>query len=157
VKHFKNRALFSGRRFYISAQTIAILGIVVGSVGIFFGFYFYFPPGIPIAANVVSFCSVGFLGVISFIYLFFLYKSDAQRMGWKTEHPDWQFEVDFANPAFGLVAICASPRVVGLGGAWRHADRLWDLSLPDRPAERLSLDRWWTKEPCRLMDHSLLT
>jgi hypothetical protein len=91
----------------MSARTFAILGIVIGSVGIFFGFYFYFQPDIPLAVNVVSFCSVGLLGVISFIRHFFFYKSDAQRMGWETKHPDWQFEVGFANLAFGVVGLCA--------------------------------------------------
>jgi len=92
----------------MSARTLAFLGIVVGSIGIFFGFYFYFQPDIPLAVDVVSICAVGLLGVVSFIRHFFFYKSDAQRMGWETERPDWQFEVGFANLAFGVVGLCAS-------------------------------------------------
>jgi hypothetical protein len=92
----------------MSARTLSNLGIVVSSIGIFFGFFFYFRPDVPLAIDVVTICSVGLLGLIGFIRHFFLHKSDAQRMGWETEHPDWQFEVGFANLAFGVVGICAS-------------------------------------------------
>jgi hypothetical protein len=92
----------------MSARTLSIFGIVISSIGIFFGFFFYFQPDVPLAIDVVTICSVGLLGLIGFIRHFFLHKSDAQRLGWETEHPDWQFEVGFANLAFGVVGLCAT-------------------------------------------------
>ena len=36
---------------------------------------------------------------------FIFYKDDAKRLGWETEHPDWMWEVGFANGAFGFMGL----------------------------------------------------
>jgi len=92
----------------MSARTMALLGIAVSSWGIFLGFYFYFQPNLELALAAVTVCTVGVLGVLGFLRHTLLHKEDAERLGWQTDHPDWQFEVGFANLGFGLVGLLAA-------------------------------------------------
>jgi hypothetical protein len=99
----------------MNARTLALAGIVIGSLGIFVGFYFYFTPDVPLAVRIVTILNVGVLGIAAFIRHFIFQKDDAERLGWVTEHPDWQYEVGFANLAFGLVGLWAGLGNLGLG------------------------------------------
>lgn len=83
---------------------ISLVSMITGTAGIFFGFY-YMPDQPLLALRLVTFSTVGVVGVLSFVRHFVFYKSDMKRLGWETEKPDWMFEVGFANLAFGLIGI----------------------------------------------------
>ncbi len=81
-------------------------GMVLAGIGIFVGFYL-FPsrPGVSLA--IVTTTCVGVVGLLAFVRHVVFFRSDAARLGWATERPDWQFEVGFANLAFGLMGFLA--------------------------------------------------
>jgi hypothetical protein len=86
------------------AAIIGYLGMMVGSVGIFFGFY-YFADNPIVSMKIVTLSTVGIVGILGFVRHVIFHKSDAKRLGWETDHPDWMFEVGFANLAFGIIGI----------------------------------------------------
>lgn len=88
------------------ASIISFFGILVGALGLFFGFYFL-PSAPETAFDIVTISSVGVVGVLAFVRHVFFFRSDAQRLGWPTDHPDWIFEVGFANLAFGCMGLLA--------------------------------------------------
>jgi len=87
------------------AKFLAISGILVGSTGIFFGFYFLTSNDIALAVKIVTLSTVGVVGVLAFVRHVIFHKSDAERLGWETDRPDWMYEVGFANLAFAVIAI----------------------------------------------------
>lgn len=87
------------------AKFLAISGIFVGSTGIFFGFYFLTSNDIALAVKIVTLSTVGVVGVLAFVRHVIFHKSDAERLGWETDRPDWIYEVGFANLAFAVIAI----------------------------------------------------
>ncbi len=87
-------------------NVLVILRYVIVFFAVFFGFYYISQP--ELALKIVTLGMVGAIGILSFITHVPLHTQDAARLGWKTERPDWQFEVGFANLAFGLAAIMAS-------------------------------------------------
>ena len=86
------------------AAIIGNLGMLIGSIGIFFGFY-YLAYNPVIAMKIVTVSTVGMVGILGFVRHVIFHKSDAKRMGWETDHPDWMFEVGFANLAFGIIGV----------------------------------------------------
>lgn len=54
---------------------------------------------------IVSLCAVGVVGVLSFVSHVLLHEQDAKAIGFSKNTPGFQFEVGFANLAFGLVAL----------------------------------------------------
>lgn len=88
------------------AGTISLLGMIIGSIGIFFGFY-YLGPDPAVSLSLVTITTVGLAGILAFVRHVIFHKSDAQRMGWETDRPDWMFEVGFANLAFGFMGCLA--------------------------------------------------
>ena len=86
------------------AAIINYLGMLVGSVGIFFGFY-YFADNPIVSMKIVTLSTVGIVGILGFVRHVIFHKSDAKRLGWETDHPDWMFEVGFANLSFGIIGI----------------------------------------------------
>jgi len=84
---------------------LSILRYFVGGIGIASGFYYLASSSPEEALKVVSLATVGIVGVISFFTHVVFQKEDAKRLGWPTDHPEWQFEVGFANMAFGISAI----------------------------------------------------
>ena len=97
------------------AQLLNLGGMAVGAVGIFLGFFFLSSAPLTALALVTGTC-VGAVGVLAFLRHVVFHRADAARMGWQTERPDWQFEVGFANLAFGLPGLLVA------------------LSLPSYPA-----------------------
>lgn len=88
------------------AKAISLLSIVCGTVGIFIGFYLL--NDYPLTAlKIVTISTVGIVGFLAFIRHVVFYKSDAKRLGWETDRPDWMFEVGFANLAFGAIGFIA--------------------------------------------------
>lgn len=87
------------------SKYISLVSMLIGSVGIFFGFYFLSEGNKPMALHIVTASTVGIVGILAFIRHFIFHKSDAKRLGWETERPDWMFEVAFANLAFGVIGI----------------------------------------------------
>jgi hypothetical protein len=85
-------------------RLISVAGMLVGAVGLFFGFY-YLPGNREVALDLVTGTTVGVVGVLAFIRHVIFHKSDAARLGWETERPDWMFEVGFANLAFGFMGF----------------------------------------------------
>jgi len=49
--------------------------------------------------------AVGFVGVLSFVSHALLHEGDAKMIGFSSKTPSFQYEVGFANLAFGVVAI----------------------------------------------------
>jgi hypothetical protein len=45
--------------------------------------------------------------MLAFVRHVLFHKSDAARLGWETDRPDWMFEVGFANLAFGFMGFLA--------------------------------------------------
>ena len=86
------------------AQLLNLGGMAVGAVGIFFGFYFLSSAPLNALALVTGTC-VGVVGILAFLRHVVFHREDAARMGWQTDRPDWQFEVGFANLAFGLPGL----------------------------------------------------
>jgi hypothetical protein len=86
------------------AGILTYIGMATGSVGLFFGFYFLsINPAFSL--RVVTFTTVGIVGILAFVRHVIYHKSDAKRLGWETDRPDWMFEVGFANLAFGLMGV----------------------------------------------------
>lgn len=85
---------------------ISILGMIISGIGIFCGFY-ALSDSPETALHIVTLTTVGILGALSFVRHFIFHKSDAKRLGWETERPDWMFEVGFANLAFSVSAFMA--------------------------------------------------
>jgi hypothetical protein len=78
--------------------------MVIGSFGIFFGFY-YLGNEPALSIRIVSVSTVGIVGVLAFVRHFIFHKSDAKRLGWETERPEFGYEVGFANMAFAVIAL----------------------------------------------------
>lgn len=86
------------------AGIISIIGMLVGTVGLFFGFYFL--SSAPHQAfTIVTVTTVGIVGVLAFVRHVIFFRSDSERLGWQTDRPDWIFEVGFANLAFGAMGL----------------------------------------------------
>lgn len=86
------------------AGIISTISIIVSGIGIFFGFY-YIAENVELAISIVVLSTVGILGVLAFVRHVIFHKSDAKRLGWETDRPDWMFEVGYANLAFGIIGI----------------------------------------------------
>jgi len=86
------------------AHLVTIFSMLPGSVGIFFGFY-YLAAEPARALAIVTVTTVGITGIIAFVRHVIFYKSDAKRLGWETDRPDWMFEVGFANLSFGVMGF----------------------------------------------------
>ncbi len=95
------------------AGWISILSMVTGALGIFFGFY-YLGTSPQIALTVVTLTTVGIVGFLAFVRHVIFHRSDAKRLGWETDRPDWMFEVGFANLAFSVMAFIVIVATVGL-------------------------------------------
>jgi hypothetical protein len=87
------------------AAVLMYITYLVGGVGIFMGFYAM--GGGSDSLGMFTLFTVGVAGVLSFVRHVVFHRSDAKRMGWETDHPDWMFEVGFANLAFGLMGFLA--------------------------------------------------
>jgi len=57
------------------------------------------------ALGIVTLTTVGVVGLLAFVRHVIFHKSDARRLGWETERPDWMFEVGFANLAFSFMGF----------------------------------------------------
>ena len=86
------------------AQLLNLGGMAVGAVGIFIGFWLLSSAPLTALAVVTGTC-VGVIGIMAFLRHVVFHREDAARMGWQTDRPDWQFEVGFANLAFGLPGL----------------------------------------------------
>lgn len=88
------------------ARLLNLFGMLVGTVGLFFGFYFLSAaPATSFA--IVTVTTVGIVGVLAFVRHVVFFRSDMARLGWQTDRPDWMFEVGFANLAFGVMGLIA--------------------------------------------------
>lgn len=88
-------------------RMISISRLVLGGIGIWLGFYFLFGGQTKTALDLIALLMVAVTGIISFVSHFILYKEDAAHLGWSSEKPFFQWEVGFANLAFGLIALFA--------------------------------------------------
>lgn len=87
------------------ALALMILTYIVGGAGIYLSFGRMGTESGYL--ELLALTTVGFVGVISFVRHVIFHRSDARRMGWETDRPDWMFEVGFANLAFGFMGILA--------------------------------------------------
>jgi len=86
------------------AGLISIISMFIGAIGIFLGFY-NLSDNPQLSLSIVTVTTVGIVGVFAFIRHVIFHKSDAKRLGWETDRPDWMFEVGFANLAFGFMGL----------------------------------------------------
>jgi hypothetical protein len=86
------------------AGILGYVGMMIGSIGLFSGFY-YLSSNPNASLSVVTLTTVGLVGILAFVRHVIFHKSDAKRLGWETERPDWMFEVGFANLAFGIIGV----------------------------------------------------
>ena len=94
------------------AAFLGLAGMLIGTAGIFFGFY-YLGTQQELALKIVTLATVGAAGVIAFVRHVIFYKSDMKRLGWETDRPDWMFEVGFANLAFAASGFIAALTPLG--------------------------------------------
>ena len=94
------------------ASVLGLIGMLTGTVGIFFGFY-YLGTQQELALKIVTLSTVGVVGLTAFIRHVIFYKSDMKRLGWETDRPDWMFEVGFANLAFAASGFIATLTPLG--------------------------------------------
>ncbi len=59
------------------------------------------------AAEIILFTCVGINGLLAFLSHTVLHRSDAARLGMEAADPGFQYEVGFANLAFGITALLA--------------------------------------------------
>lgn len=95
------------------SKSIALSGMFIGAVGIFFGFY-HLGRNPQLALAIVTTTTVGLVGVLAFVRHFIFHKADAKRMGWETDRPEWAYEVGFANLAFGVMGLLSVYADLGL-------------------------------------------
>lgn len=86
------------------SKVINIIRYTVIFISVFWGFYFV-NANPDVTMKIVAMGMVGLVGILSFISHVIFHKETAKRLGWETEIPDWQFEVGFANLAFGLAGL----------------------------------------------------
>lgn len=86
------------------ARVLHLAEMAIGTVGVFLGFTFLSDNPL-LALRIVTGVCVGLVGTLAFVRHVLLHRSDAARLGWHTDRPDWQFEVGFANLAFGSTAF----------------------------------------------------
>lgn len=86
------------------SKMLIIIRYTVIFISVFWGFYFV-NTNPDVTMKIVTMGMVGLVGVISFISHVVFHKDTARRLGWETDTPDWQFEVGFANLAFGITGI----------------------------------------------------
>ncbi len=88
------------------AAFLGLAGMLIGTAGIFFGFY-YLGTQQELALKIVTLTTVGAAGFIAFVRHVIFYKSDMKRLGWETDRPDWMFEV--ASPTLPSPPQVSSP------------------------------------------------
>ncbi len=86
------------------AKSVNIIRYVLGGGGLYLALG-QLHSDLPKAAALASLTAVGFVGVLSFVSHVLLHKQDAKQIGFKTDSVSFQFEVGFANLAFGVVAF----------------------------------------------------
>jgi hypothetical protein len=89
----------------MTAHFIATLRIATGTIGLLFGYYDLFGGKVDVALDTIIIASVGLVGLLSFAGHLMFHKSDAQRLGWVSDKPYYQYEVGFAHLAFALIAF----------------------------------------------------
>jgi hypothetical protein len=85
-------------------KVLVFILYAVSFASVFLGFYFL-DNDPELSLMIVTGGMVGIVGILSFVTHVIFHKADAARLGWETDQPDWQFEVGFANLAFGLTAF----------------------------------------------------
>lgn len=86
------------------SKAVNIARYAVGGGGLYYGLG-QLNSNLADAVAIVSLCAVGVVGVLSFISHVLLHEQDAKKIGFSKNTVSFQFEVGFANLAFGLVAI----------------------------------------------------
>ena len=66
------------------------------------------------AVATASLLTVGVVGVLSFVSHALLHEGDAKMIGFSSKTPSFQYEVGFANLAFGVVAILSYSQQWGI-------------------------------------------
>lgn len=87
------------------AHFIATLRIVIGTIGLFYGYYELSDGNRDAALDTITVNAVGIVGLLSFAGHLIFHRSDARRLGWESDKPYYQYEVGFAHLAFALMAL----------------------------------------------------
>jgi hypothetical protein len=124
----------------VSSLIISIVRYCFIGVGVFLGYYMFLQwRDARVALEVILITCVAFNGIISFISHVIFHKSDAERLGLESANPGFQFEVGFANLAFGLAALLA---VLGAWGVIANTILLVGYSLYVLQSVILHLSRY---------------
>jgi len=76
----------------------------LGGGGLYLAFS-QMPSNIAQAVATATLFTVGIVGILSFVSHALLHEGDAKMIGFSSKTPSFQFEVGFANLAFGAVAV----------------------------------------------------
>ncbi len=87
------------------AHIIATLRIVIGTIGLYFGYNYLFGNNLEAALDTITITAVGIVALLSFTGHLIFHRSDARRLGWESDKPYYQYEVGFAHLTFALIAF----------------------------------------------------
>lgn len=85
-------------------KLVSDLRYALGGGGLYFAFS-QMPSDIAQAVATATLYTVGVVGILSFVSHALLHEGDAKMIGFSSKTPSFQYEVGFANLAFGAVAV----------------------------------------------------
>jgi hypothetical protein len=88
----------------VLAKNFNILRYILGGGGLYLALA-QLNSDLPKAVALASLTAVGIVGIMSFVSHVLLHEQDAKQIGFKANTVSFQFEVGFANLAFGVVAL----------------------------------------------------
>jgi hypothetical protein len=92
------KELHAASALMVATLAAGVVGFVIGAAEL---------PDARAAAEAVAIWSVGVVGVLSWFRHYVFFRGDAARMGWTGGFAGFQWEVGYANLAFGLTALAA--------------------------------------------------
>lgn len=88
----------------IMVKLVAYIRYIIGGGGLYLAVN-YLQTDIIQATATATLFTVGVVGLLSFVSHVLLHEGDAKLIGFSSKTPSFQYEVGFANLAFGIVAM----------------------------------------------------
>lgn len=85
-------------------KLVSIVRYAAGGIGLYLATS-QLSSNVPNAVALATLTAVGLVGVLSFVSHVLLHEADAKQIGFSSKTPSFQFEVGFANLAFGVAAL----------------------------------------------------
>jgi hypothetical protein len=134
----------------VIAWVLRILELVAGVLGSGVGLSRL--PDAASALGIATPTAFDLVGLLAFFRHFVFHQSDAERLGWESTGPKFQYEVGFANLAFALVAFSAYFGGWPVGSRWSSAtgctSRRLHFSTPGSPCAWTAAWAASFKAPC---------